>query len=148
MGICLRFSKCKEAAEEILNDAFLKVFQNIDKYKNEFPFRPWLRRILINSAIDYYREHQNYIKGIFFRDMTDIISEDAVVITTDEGYLPIVQQLPPAYRRVFNLYVLEEYKHREIAEKLSITVGTSKSNLARAKVKLHAILLENNKIIS
>ena len=148
MNICLRFSKCKEAAEEILNDAFLKVFQNIDQYKRELPFRPWLRRILINASIDYYRIHHNYIKSIFLKDMNDVVSEEMTVNSNSKDFLPTIQQLPPAYRMVFNLYVLEEYKHQEIAEKLSITVGTSKSNLARAKTKLQSMLLPSSKMIS
>jgi RNA polymerase sigma-70 factor (ECF subfamily) len=148
MNICLRFSNCKKAAEEILNDAFLKVFQNINKYKNELPFRPWLRRIIINSAIDYHRIHHNYIKYISLKDMTDIVSDEIAIIPPSEDILPIIQQLPPGYRMVFNLYVMEEYKHREIAEKLSITPGTSKSNLARAKAKLQSLLVSSGKIKS
>ncbi len=146
MNICLRFSKCKKAAEEILNDAFLKVFQNIDKYKNGLPFRPWLRKILVNAAIDYYRQHQNYNKYISLKDMNDIVSEKIAVLPADEDMLPIIQQLPPGYQIVFNLYVMEEYKHHEIAEKLSISTGTSKSNLARAKAKLQSMLLEQDRI--
>ena len=103
MNICLRFSECKEAAEEILNDAFLKVFQNIDKYKNEFPFRPWLRKILINTAVDYYRAHQNYIKGIFLKDMADVKSEERTVKSAEKDVLQVVQQLPPNVLLTFNV---------------------------------------------
>ncbi len=148
MNICLRFSKCKEAAEEILNDAFLKVFQNIDKYNDQFPFRPWLRKILINTAIDYYRVHQNHTKILLLKDMTDMAIAEMPKIFPKDDALPIVQQLPPAYRMVFNLYVMEDYKHHEIAEMLSINIGTSKSNLSRAKVKLQSILSKRNKVKS
>jgi RNA polymerase sigma-70 factor (ECF subfamily) len=80
--------------------------------------------------------------------MADIKSEERTVKSAGKDVLQVVQQLPPAYRMVFNLYVMEEFKHREIAEKLSISIGTSKSNLARAKVKLQSMLLKQEKFKS
>ena len=146
MSISQRYTKNNIEAEEILNDAFLKVFQNIDKYDTNYPFKVWLRKILVNTAIDYFRKFQKH--RLTFA--SDSISEQVAASTASypidpmDDVLPIVQQLSPKYRMVFNLYVMEGYKHHEIAEKLQISVGTSKSNLARAKEKLRELWQNNN----
>lgn len=142
MSIVLRYCSQEPEAMEVLNDGFLKVFKKIEYYNDDFPFKLWLRRILINTAIDYYR------KKIKEPMHLNLVSEDynfgaempLPEIAPEADLLPIVQQLPTAYRMVFNLYVMEEYKHHEIAEMLDISVGTSKSNLARAKNKLRELL--------
>lgn len=145
MSICLRYTKNSIEAEEILNDAFLKVFQNVDKYDPNYPFKTWLRKILINTAIDYFRKFQKHRLTFTTAEVIEQADNDFVnAITSEEDVLPILQQLSPKYRMVFNLYVMEGYKHHEIAEKLQISVGTSKSNLARAKEKLKALWLKNN----
>ena len=146
MNICLRYSKNREEAEEILHNSFLKVFNGLDSFKSDLEFRPWLRRVLINTSIDYYRaEHKHHHLSI--EDMEEVGSEEMSypVISPSEDMLPLVQKLTPAYRMVFNLFVMEGYKHREIAELLSISVPTSKSNLSRAKVKLKALYFKQNK---
>ena len=142
MNICLRYAKDRVEAEEMLNDGFLKALLNIDKYDPAFPFRAWLRKILINSAIDYYRKYQKYQLTLSMDQLAEI-PDDVPLPAIDEGedVLPILQELPRAYRMAFNLYVIEGYKHHEIAELLNISVGTSKSNLARAKTKLKALWL-------
>ncbi|MDX1586580.1 MAG: RNA polymerase sigma factor [Balneolaceae bacterium] len=145
MSITLRYSESREEAAEILNDAFMKVFTNIKDFNREKPFKPWLRRIIINTAIN------QYLKNKQFREKESVALEDQS-IRTREKILPgisydeiieMVQQLSPSYRTVFNLYVIEGFKHREIAEMLDIAVGTSKSNLAKAKKNLQAILEKN-----
>jgi len=146
LNIALRYSKNRREAEEIFNDAFLKVFKNLDKYDPQYSFRAWLRRIIANAAIDYFRKYQrnkiNFSSNELPIDLGS--NEDPFLnINPTDDVLPIVQQLSPAYRMVFNLYVMEEYKHHEIASLLNITVGTSKSNLARAKVKLRELWLQN-----
>lgn len=140
MSICLRYAENKEEAQEILNDAFMKVFGNLSSYQGVQPFRFWLRRILINTAIDHYRKNKS------IRLQTDIgkassLSSDTLDILDEIGeqeILQLVQELPPAYKLVFNLYVIEGYNHREIAEMLGIQEGTSKSNLAKARMHLQA----------
>ena len=145
MNIAMRYGKNREEALEILNDGFLKIFRYIDRYDSAYPFKVWLRKVIANAGIDYYRAQKNKLS---FSELTEIHSEmeDNVpmpTISNKEDMLPVIQQLSPAYRLVFNLYVMEEYKHHEIAEKLGISVGTSKSNLARAKAKIKKAMLQN-----
>ena len=147
MNICLRYSKNREDALEVMNNGWLKIFNKIDRFDMDLPFRPWCRRILINSALDYYRKIRTLPS---FIDIDDVEEEHFYempmpVLLPGEKILPIVQKLPPAYRLVFNLYVMEEYKHHEIADLLGISIGTSKSNLARAKDKLRTLLSEERK---
>lgn len=142
MSIALRYSKTKDQAQEILNDAFLKVFMNLDRFDADRSFKPWLRKIIIYGAIDQYRANQKYMNHISFSTEMEIADDPFPLpeISPNEDVLPIIQKLPPAYQMVFNLYVMEEYKHQEIAEKLNIKVSTSKSNLARAKANLRKML--------
>ncbi|MDZ4680396.1 MAG: sigma-70 family RNA polymerase sigma factor [Saprospiraceae bacterium] len=140
MSICLRYSTSKEEASEILNDAFLKVLTNINKFDPAQPFKPWLRRLLINTAIDYSRKKHRFSMTLELPETIELPAEDLPVLSPDEDLLPILRQLSPAYRIVFNLYVLEEYSHREIAALLDITESASRSNLTRAVEKLRAIL--------
>lgn len=145
MSITLRYAESRDEAAEILNDAFMKVFKNIRDFDTEKPFKPWLRRIIINTAINHYHQNKRY------RDMESVdVAEQALgkkekIIPgiTYEEIIEMVQQLSPAYRTVFNLYVIEGFKHKEIAEMLDIAVGTSKSNLSKAKKNLQAILEKN-----
>jgi len=145
INIALRYTKNTIEAEEILNDAFLNVFLNLDKYDSQYPFKPWLRKILINSAIDYFRKFQKHQLTFTTEEVPEQIDlESSTTVGSEEDVLPIIQQLSPKYRMVFNLYVIEGYKHHEIADMLQISVGTSKSNLARAKKKLKELWFENN----
>jgi len=141
MSICLRYSKSREEAQEILNDGFIKIFNNLDKYNIDLSFKAWLRRILVNSAIDYYRKHHKHSNTLeIVQDLHFDNSPDALHNLSVDEIMEMVQQLSPAYRMVFNLYVLEGYKHHEIAAELNISVGASKSNLAKARTKLRLML--------
>ncbi len=146
MNICLRYGKNREEALEILNDGFLKALTNLDKYDPNYPFKGWLRRILVNTAIDYHRKNHKLPVILELNTSTDLLEDDAPLpkISPDEDMLPILQELSPEYRLVFNLFVMEDYKHHEIAELLGISVSTSRSNLARAKEKLRAILIKKS----
>ena len=146
MNISLRYAKHREEAEEILNNAFLKIFTNLDKYDTTLPFRTWLRRILINSAIDYFRSNQKYPVLLELHSANDLSDDEITMphLAPGEDMLPIVQALPQAYRMVFNLYVMEDYSHDEIAELLGISASSSRSNLTRAKEKLRDMLLKNS----
>lgn len=145
MNICLRYTKNKEEAEEVLNNGFLKIFKHIQRYDSNYPFRTWLRQIMVNTAIDHYRANQK--APTFLELNTDILENNEPSYNPPflekEDMLPIIQQLPPAYRMVFNLYVMEEYNHNEIGELLGISPKTSRSNLSRAKEKLRQ-MIENN----
>lgn len=145
MSITLRYADSSDQAAVILNDAFLKVFVNIKKYDTDRPFKPWLRRIIINTAINYYHKHKNDPIEERLEPATSITATEETItsrISYDE-IIEMIQHLTPAYRTVFNLYVIEGFKHEEIARILGIAVGTSKSNLSKAKRNLQAILEKN-----
>lgn len=145
MSITLRYAESRDEAAEILNDAFMKVFTNISDFNLDKPFKPWLRRIIINTAINHYHRNKQYHEMSSLDLAEETIGKEEKIIPgiSYEEIIDMVQQLTPAYRTVFNLYVIEGFKHREIAEMLDIAVGTSKSNLAKAKKNLQAILEKN-----
>lgn len=142
MSICSRFSSGPEEAKEILNDGFLKVFTQIKRYSPHLSFAGWVRRIMINTAIDHYRKNKKYHdKHIEIGEIDDRPdSERTLSQMHSADILLLVQSLPPGYRMVFTLYVVEEYSHKEIAEKLGISIGASKSNLSKARLKLQKAL--------
>lgn len=145
MSITLLYADSKEEAVTILNDAFLKVFDNIRSYDMKRPFKPWLRKIIVNTAINHFQKHKKRREWEKSGSSEYEIATEEMIIS-GISYLEIiemVQQLTPVYRTVFNLYVIEGYKHHEIAEKLGISEGTSKSNLAKAKKNLRLILEKN-----
>ena len=145
MSITLRYADSRDEAALVLNDAFLKVFSNIKKYDTERPFKPWLRRIIINTAINHFHKNKHKQQQENLEVASKIMANEEK-ITSSISYREIVemiQHLTPAYRTVFNLYVIEGFKHREIAEILGIAEGTSKSNLAKAKRNLQSILEKN-----
>jgi len=137
MSISLRYAYNRDEAAEVLNDSFLKVFKNISKYNQEQVFKAWLRKIIINTAIDYYRKNKNHYE-LLDTEITDIESLDYSLIEQFEidDLQLLLNELPKNYRITFNLYEVEGYKHDEIAKLLNITSGTSRSNLTRAKALL------------
>jgi len=143
-SISLRYSSDDQDAEEILNDSFLKVFNNLDKYNEAQAFKGWLRTIVVNTAIDYFRK--NKLRPVFEPyeevEKQQIIDTDDDIISSisAEEILALVRQLSPAYRMVFSMYVIDGYPHKEIAEKLGIKEGTSKSNLQDARRKLQFMI--------
>jgi RNA polymerase sigma-70 factor, ECF subfamily len=140
-GIAMRYAANTEEAEEIINDGFLKVFNNLVKYDHAKPFKGWLRTIVVNTAIDYYRKSQKYSHPVDIDDV-DVpdMNEDVISKISADEILSLVQQLPPSYRTVFTLYVIDGYNHREIADMLGIKEGTSKSNLQDARKKLQVLI--------
>lgn len=137
MSVSLRYSYSKEEAVEILNDSFLKVFNNIDKYNTKQEFKPWFRRIIINTAIDYYRKNSK-IKLLNEPESEIELEPEATDNLNVEDILKLLNDLPEIYRLTFNLYEIEGYKHEEIAEMLSIAVSSSRANLTRAKKMLRS----------
>jgi len=141
-GVCLSYAKDREQARDILHDAFLKIFRNIDTYKKQGSFEGWIRRIVTNTAIDHTRK-----KSKTFQFITNEIpdTEDTEEEKPDIGLNELLEQvarLPEGARMVFNLYTLEGMSHYEIAEKLNISVGTSKSQFSRAKRMLQTWVSE------
>ena len=147
MSVCMRYASHREQATEILNMGFLKVFDSIKKFAEKGGnLEAWIYRIMVNTAIDYLRaeirhQHADIEKTIYVEDTGDVIADLAA-----EQILEMVNELTPAYRAVFNLYVVEGYNHNEIGVLLGISEGTSKSNLAKARAKLQEKIIQLNKV--
>src|ERR1700759_44640 len=148
MSLCMRYSKDRQEAEEVLQDGFLQMYRRIQQFKNTGTFEGWLRKIMINCALQKYRRKAD-------RFCTVGISEDLYYLPSDlsvsnqlqeKELIRLIQSLPPACRLVFNLYVFEGLKHREIARLLDISEGTSKSNLFDARNILKKQLKQEFKI--
>lgn len=133
-GLCLKYSRNKQDAEDNLQDSFITIFNKIEQYKNKGSFEGWLKRITINTALQKYREKAP-LQNV--KEITDELEDVPLNLESSifnvDVLLGFIQQLPDKYRLVFNLFVLDGYSHKEIAEMLVISVGTSKSNLSRAK---------------
>ncbi len=134
MGVCMRYANDQQSAEDILQEGFIKVFRNIDKFRNEGSFEGWLRKIMVNTAIEAYRR-KNYLYSLVEVENTEreLVNESALSNLVVEDIMQLVVALSPGYRTVFNMYSIEGYSHKEIAEQLNISEGTSKSQLARAR---------------
>jgi RNA polymerase sigma factor (sigma-70 family) len=155
MSICDRYTSREEDATEILNDGFLKIFKEIQHFKPSYAdiissFKGWLRKIMIYTAIDHFRKN-NKFKNVAELDGAIIhlpVDEETAIdkISYDE-IIRFIKQLSPAYRTVLNLFVVEGLSHDEIATKLAISSGTSKSNLAKARKQLQKILYQQNKTL-
>ena len=131
-SICLKYSRNHVEAEDNLQDAFLTIFKKIAQFEHKGSFEGWLKRITVNTVLQSYRD-----KAVINLVNEDVLEEEAVTIEDDEipldFLLKIIQELPDKYRLVFNLYVLDGYSHKDISEMMEISIGTSKSNLSRAK---------------
>lgn len=148
--VCLRYISDKDTAQEVLQEGFIKIFEKLDAFDFKGSFEGWIRRIVANTAIDYIRKSKK--NPILSDNDNDFVlgSENPMVEQEEldlkslkgEIALEAIGKLSPAYRTVFNLFVIEEYTHKEIAVKLGISEGTSKSNLAKAKANLQVILTE------
>jgi RNA polymerase sigma factor (sigma-70 family) len=141
MGICLRYANDRLDAAGILNDGFYKVFKNIEKYESGKPFKAWFGRIMTNTAIDHYRSNLKFADHVDIADYDDIGQESSIYAKLAyNDLLALIQNLSPSYRTVFNLFAIDGYSHEEIGEMLKISVGTSKSNLFKARQKLQEML--------
>ncbi|QJW88183.1 sigma-70 family RNA polymerase sigma factor [Spirosoma taeanense] len=147
MGVCLRYAPTREGALEVLNDGFLKVFTRLEQYDSAQPFKAWLRRILINTAVDHYRQEVRHFYHEDVERADQAPAPDSVDVYSrlaHDELMGLIQRLSPAYRLVFNLFVIDGFTHDEIAEQLGISVGASKSNLARARENLRQLLKQLN----
>lgn len=136
-GVCLRYSKNSAEAEDILQEGFVRVFNKIKQFEFKGSFEGWMRRIMVNTALEKLRKQDRLypVEEMKVYESTEWEEETISSITADD-LLRIIQELPPRYRMVFNLYAIEGYSHLEIAELMNISEGTSKSNLSRARVIL------------
>ncbi len=148
MSGCLRYTPNREDALEVLNDAFLKVFENLDAYDEERPLKTWFRRILVNTSLDLYRRNIRHRLVVSYDDHGEIaehtLQEEEPDLSADD-ILHLFSQLPDMLRMTYNLYEVEGYSHEEVAGMLDISPGTSRSNLSRAKKGAAGHLSENKK---
>ena len=143
LGVCFRYTKSISDAEEVLQEGFIKVFKNLQKFRSEGSFEGWVRRIFVNTAIEHYRKKVKLYNVTEVQENTvEDASLDALDSLATKDILKVINELSPGYKAVFNMHVIEGYSHKEIADILGITEGTSKSQLARAKGVLKK-LLEN-----
>jgi RNA polymerase sigma factor (sigma-70 family) len=146
MTVASRYAPNRDDAAEILNDAFVRTMQNLDKFNRELPFKAWFNKILVRCAINHYRRFT--VKRLDAQPISDAEDQpfDAEILSglSAQDILKLVQQLPPSYRLAFNLYAIEGYSHPEISEMIGISEGTSKSNLFKARKRLLE-MMENQK---
>ena len=148
-GVCLRYTNTREEAEDVMQEGWVKIYSHIKSYSMEGSFEAWMRRIMINTAITGYRKNK---KHMYKQDIDDPVNMEFYKTPDDnldfnrEELMKAISQLPPGYKQVFNMYVIEGYKHKEIAEQLGININTSKSQLSRAKQHLQSYLAELSEI--
>lgn len=142
-GVCKRYVKIREDVEDVLEDAFFKVLTNIHQFKEMGSFEGWIRRIVVNECLMFLRKKHNFRMTV---EISDLEVKSTMTVEDDlaaQDILDLLDRLPTGYRTVFNLYVLEGYKHREIAEILGVSINTSKSQLILAKKRLQQLLRQS-----
>ncbi len=154
-SVCLRYAGSREEAQDILQEGFVKVFEHLDQFKSKGSFEGWMRRIFINTALGKLRSNQNALRTVTLEEDTSMLryaSNETLQHLHTKHLIEMVQSLPNMYRLVFNLYVFEDMKHREIAALLGISEGTSKSNLSDArkilqkKIESHSLFIKRKLI--
>lgn len=140
-GVCLGYSRKPEEAQDILQDGFIKAFASLHKYEGSGSLEGWIRKIIINTAVDYYRKNLKTLPGVDEQEL-NYFAIDAEVYSklNNEEIIRLIRQLPEGARIIFNLYAVEGYNHNEIAAMLNISVGTSKSQYSRARSLLQSML--------
>src|ERR1017187_5283808 len=144
-AVCLRYANEYNSAQDLLQEGFVKVFKNIEKFRSEGSFEGWVRRIFVNTAIEHYRKQVN-LYALHDSEIRsyEYYEENALETLKHEDILKMIQTLSDGYRTVFNLYVIEGYSHKEIGEMMGISEGTSKSQLARARYLLQKMIIEGS----
>lgn len=133
-GVCLRYAKDNTEAEDNLQEGFIKVFTKIKSFRHEGSFEGWIRRIMVNVSLEKFRKQHvmHPVEDVAVYETVNFSDDIIAKISADE-LVELIQELPPRYKMVFNLFVMEDFNHQEISEEMNISVGTSKSNLARAR---------------
>jgi RNA polymerase sigma factor (sigma-70 family) len=141
--VCKRYVRQPDEAEDVLQDAFIKIYQHIDSFRFESPLEAWLRRIVVNTALKHLRKQKNWPQCADITDLAPVLpqADESLPMLYYQQLLERIQELPPGCRAVFNLYAVEGYTHGEIAELLDISEGTSKSQLFRARSLLQQKLI-------
>ena len=145
MAICMRYLSHRDNALEVLNIAFMKVFKNLKSYGQKGSFEGWMKRIVYHSVLDYIKQNATYNKQTVFEACEVSVEESSVQKLYAQDLLKLLEKLPIASRTVFNMYVMDGYKHEEIAKELNIAVGTSKWHLSEAR-KILKQLIEKTEI--
>jgi len=145
MGLCMRYLKQKEDAEDVLMEAFVQIFSKIAHYKNQGSFEGWMKRITINQCLMHLRKRKMTFSELDHKAEKPSQSDGPLDAIYEKEILALLAQLPDGYRTVFNLYVIEGYKHREIADLLNISINTSKSQLILARKKLAQFIEKDQK---
>lgn len=149
LAVCMRYSKNREEAEDILQDGFVQAFRSLHTFKFAGSFEGWIRKIMVYTALASYRTKSKMHAVISIDSIPEIEvmnNDDVISQLGKKELLKMVQALPPMYRMIFNLYVFEGLKHREIAKKLGVSEGTSKSNFFDAKVILQKAVIKSIQI--
>ncbi len=146
-GLCMRYARDRAEAEDLLQEGFLKVYSDLYQYKPTGPLGGWIRRVMINVALQHIRKKKHLFSDIPLENLANDFqtTEDIFGEFRAKALVGMIQQLPVGFKTVFNLYVIEGYSHAEISQKLNISVNTSKSQLSRAKAQLRK-MLENTMI--
>lgn len=147
-SICMRYTKNRSDAEDVLQESFIKIFEHIGSFRNDSPVEYWMRAIVVNTSLNHLRQQK------YWKEFEDIDTYENGIVDSNvtlanfqhQQLLEMIQELPPGCQTVFNLFAIEGYPHKEIAEKLGITEGTSKSQYARARALLQKKLNKENKI--
>jgi RNA polymerase sigma-70 factor (ECF subfamily) len=145
-AVCNRYASNYEESQDVLQDGFVKIFEKLSSYKGEGSFEGWMRRIVVNTALDAIRKNQKLKFNVDVDTVTNQLSTDQTILgeLAAADLLKLLQKLPLGYRTIFNLYAIEGFSHKEIAEQLDITISTSKSQFSRAKAILREILEKQN----
>ena len=147
-ALCLRYAGDRMQAEDFLQEGFIRIFSKIEQYKGDGSLEGWMKRIMVNTALQHLRREKSLPKIADIDDAAPVSEHgaDALDQMAATELIELIEQLPTGYRMVFNLYVIEEYSHKEIADELGISEGTSKSQLARARNLLQKLLKKNERI--
>jgi RNA polymerase sigma-70 factor (ECF subfamily) len=146
-GVCLRYSGNEQEAEDLLQDSFLKAFDKIKTFKNDGAIGGWLRKLTLNTALEYYRKNKRTNQTFELTDYSLDLIDDTIIEQLElEDLLSKIQKLPTGFRTIFNLYAIEGYNHREIAELLDISDGTSKSQYSRARKLLKNMITKEEEM--
>ncbi len=142
MSVCMRYANDREQAQDMLQDGFVKVFQKIDHYRGDGPLAGWIARTMVNTALDHIRRNKPYDHSVDLTEAEHLHQEEGKVLSgmTTEELLALIQALPTGYRTVFNLFVIEGFAHKEIADMLGISENTSKSQFMKARAYLRKLL--------
>lgn len=149
MSICVRYTSSYEEAQDALNTGFLKIINNLDKYKSNIPFKTWIRKVMVNTLIDQYRKEKKHRETLElkpeYESSRDLTTLNAAIAKMDvEVIHKLIMKLPPVSQKVFNLYVIDGFEHKEIAAMLGISEGTSKWHLHNSREQLKEMLSKVN----